>query len=330
MLKFAPFILCALSSPCLATEPVRQSTSSGNPEQQLLQQLDSSHELLTLESDDDRFILLYRPAMMPEPHGALLILPDPGAAGGWLGQTRALTRYLPEHGWSVLTLEPLPLPSEALPPRTRTIQTALSSTAEVETLPSEERLETSSVTAPPPEEKSAPPSVTHSEQLRQRLTLAWQELAQRSEAQQQIILAIGQSATSAATLALEKGEEVTLVLIDPQPLQQSPTALANLFAPLSRHTILDLYHAPLPGYPEAEPNAGQRRLQAARMGLNAYHQGRVPGVFRGWQAEMPWLVKQVRGMLERILLQSTAEEALTSTPDTIPPLTQMPPGQRLE
>ncbi len=322
MLKFAPLLLCTLSSLSLAAEPVRYSTGIDSLEHQVLRQLGHSHELLDIQADGDRFSLLYRPAMTPEPHGALLVVPDPGAAGAWLEQVRALADYLPEHGWSLLAVEPPPIPPPALPERTLPVMTKMVGTtapAEAQNKQPETDTETTSPEALQP--KSYP------ERLQQRLELAWQELDQRSTGEQQVVVGIGKGAAWSAALAVARGDEIALVVIDPQPDAEAARSLDSLLEPLESHILIDLYHSPLPGYPEAEPDARERRLQAARLGLSGYHQSRLPGVFRSWRSDMPRLARQTRGLLERTLLDNEPEEKAGLLPEP-EPLMQTRPGQR--
>ncbi len=332
MHKIISLGLLALSSACLAAEPERYSAGIDDLEQQILQQVDHSHELIDIQADADRFRLLYRPAMTPTPHGALLIVPDPGVAEGWLKQVRALADYLPEHGWTVLALEPPTVPTAELPERTLPVMTGLSPQ------PAAPVTDTEAATPPEPTANTTPaapaeePAATeaeapaYKEQLKQRLELAWQELEPRNEGQQTVVIGIGRGAVWSTALAIAKGEETSLVLIDPRPDAEAEESLNKLLAELEAHSVIDLYHSPLPGYPDAEPDARQRRLTAARLGLVSYHQSRLPGVFRGWRSDMPWLVRHTRGVLERILLAPEPEEAPEARL-AAEPLTQTPPGQ---
>ncbi|GAA0689429.1 hypothetical protein GCM10009104_14860 [Marinobacterium maritimum] len=329
MLKFAPLLLCILSSHSLAAEPARHSAGVDSVEQQILQQIDHSHELLDIQADADRFSLLYRPAMTPTPHGALLIVPDPGVAEGWLEQVHALANYLPEHGWAVLALEPPAVPTAKLPKRTLPVMTGIKPRPATPAAETEAEVPAAlPVSATAPAETtdtatSAAETPAYREQLQQRLKLAWQELEQRNEGKQKVVVGIGQGAVWSTALAIASGEETSLVLVDPRPDVEAEDSLNDLLKALEAHSVIDLYHSPLPGYPDAEPDARQRRLQAARLGLTRYHQSRLPGVFRGWRSDMPWLVRHTRGLLERILLDAQPEEESDATPA---PLMQAPPG----
>lgn len=332
MHKLPVLCLCILSTTCTAAEKVRHSAGPPAVEQQVLQQLDHSHEIIEIEADTDRFSLLYRPAMRPVPRGALLIMPDPGVAAGWLRQSQALTAYLPDYGWAVLTVEPPPPPSPAIPERTRPplngSRPAIDTAGVTEG--SSGLVEDGSASSSPAETDNGTdmPAPSHQQQLQQRLTLAWQELEQRHKDQPQVLVGIGKGAAWSAALAASKSEEaITLILIDPLPDPEAPAPLETLLQRMPSHRVIDLYHAPLPGYPNAEPDARQRRLLAGRLGLNEYHQSRLPGVFHGWQAEMPWLVRHTRGMLERILPDTTVADRAEITQEAAP-LLQTPPGRQ--
>ncbi len=332
MLKFAPLLLCTLSSLSLAAEPARHSAGVDSVEQQILQQVDHSHELLDIQADADRFSLLYRPAMTHTPHGALLIVPDPGVAEGWLEQVRALANYLPEHGWAVLAVEPPAVPTAELPKRTLPVMTGIKPRPAVPATETEAEAPAAaptSATAPAETadtETAVAAKPTYREQLQQRLKLAWQELEQRNEGKQKVVIGIGQGAVWSTALAIANGKGTSLVLIDPRPDVKAEESLNGLLQALEAHSVIDLYHSPLPGYPDAEPDARQRRLQAARLGLTRYHQSRLPGVFRGWRSDMPWLVRHTRGLLERTLLDHTPEAGSEAMPEALP-LMQTPPGQ---
>jgi hypothetical protein len=164
------------------------------------------------------------------------------------------------------------------------------------------------------------------DQVRQRLSLARTELQQRSHEDTEInaILGIGSSALWAAALAAELGDEWDLVMINPRPSEASEANLIELL-PRIKGRIIDLYYLPLPGYPEAAPDAQLRRQLVIRTEMLDYHQSRLPGVFRGWQHEMPQLVRQLRGIMERILL---AEPKVPESKQLPAPENQTAPGMR--
>ncbi|MBV0933048.1 DUF3530 family protein [Marinobacterium weihaiense] len=302
-------LLC-LSTLASAAEPERHGAGIPVPQARILQQLGLGHELIDVDIEGNRFRLLYRPAMTPKPSGAVLLLPDPGSAEAWLEQVRALTAYLPEHGWTVIAVEPPELPDSPVPTRTSPAADSASAPAAAEG---------SSATA------SGPTVLSFEQQMAQRLQEAHDTLGRRApELRQRIITGIGRSAVWGVDWAQGKDDGVNLMLIDPRPSPGARQPLHTLLPLVGRRTLIDLYHAPMPGYPDAEPNARQRRLLARRADLKHYHQSRLPGVFRGWQGDMPWLTRHVRGLLERIILDDSRK--LRGKMETPVPRVQAPPG----
>lgn len=310
-----------------STSQVRHIAGKQSRAEQLLKQLEPSDELISLEQEGDHFFLIFRPAVAVIPVGNLLILPDLNAANGWAEQTAAISHYLARHGWNTLRLEPLAPPPPSLPERTlpsmRTIHTGSAPAGSAESAPEEpdaaSQTDASTTDAPNAEQ----PFI---ERVRQRLSLANTELQQRGHADTDInvILGIGSSAAWAAEYAAESGEEWDLVLINPHPGEGGSSL--NELLPRVEGRVIDLYYLPLPGYPQAEPDARLRRELATRNGMTDFHQSRLPGVFRGWQPEMPQLTRQLRGIMERVLVTDSDER---ETPVVKPaPDNQTRPGLR--
>lgn len=330
------FIALLSASPGItaAEENGRSQAGVTSIEDQMIEALDSSYELLELDTGTDRYALLFRPAMTADAHGNLLLMPDTGSAEAWLEQSRALAAYLPEHGWNLMVVQPPQPPDPTLPARTLPVIKRLNNAP----TGSESDLDAAVPAAPAPTTPTeAPtdstasttqePAPAYPDRYNARLQAAWAELAQRGSGKQKLVMGIGSSATWAAQFAVARGEEIDLVTLNPRPSVAAVEGLRELIIKLKERTILDIYYHPLPGYPDAEPDARQRRLLAQREGLTRYHQSRLPGVFRGWSSDMPWLARQVRGVLERVYLSDEAEpEGLQSpVPQLQPP---QPPGIR--
>jgi hypothetical protein len=256
-----------------------------------------------------------------------LIVPDIHADVGWADQSLSISRYLAEHKWNTLTLQPPSPPEMALPERTlpslRAIRPGSSAAAQNSATDDQPPVDAGNETAAGDE---GSPPMPFAEQIRQRLSLALTELQLRSHADTKTnaVLAIGRSASWAAALAVELGEEWDLILLNPRPDANAKSSLQELL-PRIEGRIIDLYYLPLPGYPEAAPDAHLRRQLAIRNEMTNYHQSRLPGFFRGWQPEMPQLARQLRGIMERVLLTGSEEE--TTEPESIPK-TETPPGLR--
>ncbi len=333
----SPLLLSILltTSPfaAVAEEETRAQAGVMSLEDQLIEALAPSYQLLELDTGNDRYTLVFRPAMTPAPLGNLLLLPDTGSAEAWLDQSRALADYLPEHGWNLMVLQPPEPADPALPERTLPVIKRLAAATPTPTDENE-------AVAPPPEAAAAEqdqaasntedsadsqPALPFPDQYNARFQAAWSELSQRGGGELKLILGIGSSATWAAQFALSQGQDVDLITLNPRPARDAAEGLGELMIKLKQQRVIDLYYSPLPGYPDAEPDARQRKLLAKREGLLNYHQSRLPGVFRGWNTDMPWMTRQVRGVLERIY-----ETEKLETLDTVPnaPLLQppQPPG----
>lgn len=316
------------ASPAEGQEPVRHAVGHLEDSEQLLQQLGADAELITLNLEATGFHLVFHPAEAPVPSGNLLILPDMDAGQGWLAQGLAIARHLAEHGWNTLILQP-PLPPEPeLPERTLPSLKAIhpaAATQAADTAPS--RPEGEEPATEETGEASAPgtpePTLSFAEQMQQHLELAETELQQRSHPDTEInvILGIGHSAPWAAAFAVARGEDWDLVMVNPRSGPDDEASLISQL-PLLKGRVIDLYYLPLPGYPEAAPDARLRRRLAVRHELQDYHQARLSGPFRGWQLEMPRLVRQLRGRMEHILLTPEEDEAAA------PVEVQVPPGGR--
>ncbi|MGD9861108.1 MAG: DUF3530 family protein [Marinobacterium sp.] len=307
------------------TAPARHSAGSLDDAELLLLQLEANAELISLELEETAFFLIFRPGVAPVPVGNLVIMPDTGVGVGWAEQGTAISRYLSAHGWNTLILQPPSPPNPALPKRTLPSMRAIRAGTTPDTPPTPQT-ETEPTQSGSEDTAEATPEMPFADQVRQRLSLARTELQQRSHEDTEInaILGIGSSALWAAALAAELGDEWDLVMINPRPSEASEANLIELL-PRIKGRIIDLYYLPLPGYPEAAPDAQLRRQLVIRTEMLDYHQSRLPGVFRGWQHEMPQLVRQLRGIMERILL---AEPKVPESKQLPAPENQTAPGMR--
>ena len=320
--------------PANSPAPVRHAAGSLDDTGQLLLQLEADAELISLTLEESRFHLVFHPAAVPVPDGNLLILPDMDAGQGWLEQGLVISRYLARHGWNTLILQPPSPPDMPLPQRTLPSLKAIRPVSAAGSSPAAETPPTANeTTSEAPPETTVPPeqpalgtqALPFAEQMQQQLSLAQTELQQRSHADTEInaILGIGHSAPWAAAFAVKQGEDWDLVMVNPRSDASDEVSLITQL-PLIKGRIIDLYYLPIPGYPEAAPDARLRRQLAVRHELKDYHQARLPGPFRGWRGEMSPLVRQLRGLLERVLLPPAAEEDEI----LLPPEAQTPPGRR--
>lgn len=331
----APDNAASAAAPSITQDPYqlqRHQAGALAMDEQLGLQLPDDTIVLTLEAGQQRFHALRQEPDQPEPTGALLLLPDPETGPAWPSQAAALRMDLAAHGWSTLALEPPAPDSRQLPPRTLPVLTPLSHSASLATgtaagsdTPS--AAETASdITGNAPTTSTEPPA-PFAERFNQRLDLALEEL-RRSSPDVQILVAFGRSAPwAAAWLSTHPQPEMALILIDPLPDRQpGAPQLADLWEALSETRVIDLYHQPLPGYPQAAEDARIRLSQARRAESGGYYQSRIAAPFRGWRDQMPWLTRRVRGLIRTQILEPLAAERALSDNRQKAATSQNPPG----
>jgi len=289
-----------------------ERSEAGNPplDERLGQQLPADTSVLTLEVGDQRFHALRQEAEGPEPLGWILLLPDPGIGPAWTQQVEALRFDLARHGWLTLALEPpQPNPPE-LPERTLPVMKSLDAASAAVADPQAQAgnaSDSGSNNDPENDTDDTEPLRPFGERFNERVALALEQLP-RQQGEARILLAIGRAANwSAAFVAARPELDVGLILLDPLPDRQENTPLlSELWQQLGSTRVLDLYHAPLPGYPQAAPDARIRRTQAQRAKMEHYHQSKIAPPFIGWQRQMPWLTQIVRGAIKSRIVEPLA------------------------
>lgn len=244
-------------------------------------------EIILLEQGNDSYPALMQQAERTRAFGGILILTDTDSGNQWLEQSHALRLHLAEHGWWTLTSQ-LPLT-----PRS-TSETSIQD---------------------------------HTTLVQQRIQQGLQTLRER-EQERLIILAIGRSAAQATDfLHLNSVESDTrLILINPRPAEDANwTGFLQQLTELEI-TLLDLFAEPYPPGETAIPDARMRRNAARQAGLENYHQSRIKAPWVGWNQDMSWLTRQVRGMLITHIIEAdrhAIEQA--AIPENVD---QRPPGVR--
>lgn len=306
-----------------------ERTSAGNLplDSQLRQLLPADTVVLTMEVGEQRFHALRQEADREEPLGALLLVPDPYIGNVWLEQVAALRFDLAQKGWLTLAVEPPKPDQESLPERTLPVLQPIKIGSGA--APSETPADSGNQPPPQTESESEPqttPQAPFAERFSERMGLALEQL-RADPLEPLIVISFGRATPwTIDYLAGQADLDLSLVMIDPMP-DASPEApvFANLWASLGETRIVDLYHSPLPGYPQAAPDARIRKQQARREGLPHYLQARVAAPFTGWHKEMPWLSAKVRGLIQAGILDPVAEEELAAKTSTPEPR-QSPPG----
>lgn len=257
--------------------------------------LPADTEIIMLEQGDGSYPALLQQAERAEAFGGILILTDTDSGKQWLEQSHALRLHLAEHGWWTLTSQ-LPLT-----PR-RTSETSAQDQEEAQQ--------------------------THNAEVQQRIQQGLQTLRER-ELERLLILAIGRSAAQATTFLHRNSAEndTRLIMINPRPADDE--RWADFLQQLSELeiTLIDLYAEPYPPGEAAIPDARMRRNALRQAGLeHDHHQSRIKVPWAGWNQEMSWLTRQVRGML----LTHVIEPDQQSIEQTVVPesVDQRPPGVR--
>ena len=96
-------LLTSLSLP--SSQAATEIVGVESLETQLTRQLSADTEVISVETGEDKFYALQNLAFSPEPEGGILVLTDPRADADWITQSEHLRRILPEHGWTLVTLE---------------------------------------------------------------------------------------------------------------------------------------------------------------------------------------------------------------------------------
>ncbi len=293
---------------------------------QLRRLLPADTVVLTLEAGTQRFHALRQEPEQAEPTGAVLLLPDPGIGPAWLQQAAALRFDLARNGWLTLAVEPPPPDRPPVPERTlpvmKSIGAASAATGTSAAAPAAGNRDTGT-----DQTAATTPAAPFAERFQERVDLALEELRQ-TPTEVLIVVAFGRAAPWATQYVTEHPElNLALMLIDPLPDEQADAPnLDQLWSRLGGTRVIDLFHEPLPGYPQAAPDARVRRAQARRAELSGYYQSRIAAPFTGWNNEMPWLTRSARGLIRSRILEPLAAEKAVADNRVPAPAGQTPPG----
>ncbi|WP_432697933.1 DUF3530 family protein [Marinobacterium sp. YM272] len=289
---------------------VERSSAGNLPlDSQLRKLLPADTVVLTMEVGEQRFHALRQEANREDAVGGLLLVPDPAIGPAWVNQVEALRFDLAQKGWLTLALEPPASERPSLPERTLPVMQPINagSAGASGAVPSDSAQPTPA--ADTAQETNAEPPAPFAERFSERMDLVLEQL--RSEPLEPlVVISFGRATPWTIDYLLSHPElDLALVMIDPLP-DSAPDApvLTTLLESLGDMRIVDIYHAPLPGYPRAAPDARIRKDLARREGLANYLQSPVSGSFTGWNDEMPWLTAKVRGLIKAGILAPIAEE----------------------
>lgn len=270
-------------------EPIMRTRVEPAPQAErmaaLALRLSPETEAVWLETNSDRTLTLYYPAVQPEPHGALVLLPDEHRHPDWPTDLHPLRIGLAQHGWDTLAISLPQAPAPRVPPRTLFASASMAASS-AEPSPPDRPLD------------NGTPMETYGERVDKICEAALRHLESRQRTYL-ILLGSGSGAAWAAQCAerFQQGRDLGLVLLDARR-SDTPGApdLATLL-PQLKMPVLDLYRPPLGGA-EPGPEAQRRARTASRAALADYHQSPLPA----WNPDGDWLLREVRGRIERYLM----------------------------
>lgn len=307
---------------------VERSSAGNLPlDSKLRQLLPADTVVLTMEIGEQRFHALRQEADREEPVGGLLLVPDPAIGTVWVQQVEALRFDLAQKGWLTLAMEPPQPDEQPLPERTLPVMQSFASGAASAAEPVANEAEETNTGNNVSDEQPEAPLAPFAERFAERMDLALEQLTADS-LEPVVVIAFGRATPWVMDYLNQQAEQrLSLVMIDPIPDQSADAPLfTTLWAGLDETRIVDIYHSPLPGYPQAAPDARIRKGQARREGLPNYLQVRAAGPFTGWHDEMPWLTAKVRGLIQTGILTPIAEEKEKEQQEAQAAQTQNPPG----
>ncbi|MFC6669671.1 DUF3530 family protein [Marinobacterium aestuariivivens] len=275
----------------------------------LARTLSAETETVWLETNSDRTLTLYYPAIQANPVGALILLPDEHRHPDWPTDLHPLRIGLAQHGWDTLAVslpaaDPPPIPERTLPVSSASASPAPSSTT----------------TEPPaPATGAEPPLESYGERVEKICEAAMRHLESRQR-ERLILLGSGTGATWAAQCAkrFQDSHKLSLILLEPR-IPETPRApeLTTLMPEL-KMAILDLYRLPDTPLDRGDDRARRRAHAMQRAGAGQYHQSRLPPRLPD---DGDWLVREVRGRIDRYLLTPKPVE-----PEPEPTTNQRPGG----
>lgn len=309
-----------------------------NPSPYLQLQQDIEHQagdtqVLQLSAEGVLFSLLFKESAIVR-KGGILFFPDDQTHADWQIDIAPLRNALPSWGWATVSLPVLPPITPELPRRTLPALTQIRSQPEAATeqTPTTDAQPADTAVSEPKEPASTPPTeqpadsqpTPQSSRTRQqmlahaRAALGWM---QQQGIKPIIIISSGSGATWASDFVVQMQEslQLPLLMIDARQSQdiKAPELLAQLAS--LKATTIDLYSTS-----PRNQSAAQKRLQAAQKAGVIYHQQPLPQGTRRTQGQT-WLIKAVRGALDKRLLKN---QAATKKPQPAPVIQEKPPGNQ--
>ncbi|WJN60075.1 hypothetical protein OH686_15075 [Pseudomonas sp. SO81] len=257
-----------------------------------------------LQTGEEKFLALWKPANAPEFKGVVILVPGADESADWPQAIKPLRLKLPDVEWSTLSLslpdsKAAPLPEAVLPraPEPVTVDTATAPAQDAAPDPATEGATTGApAETAPPAATPAPPAVDPAERIFARIQ-AGIAFAEQQDAKNIVLLGHGDGAYWAALYLKErKPEQIKqLVVVAPQlPGGQTP-ALDELIPGLKLATG-DFFYKDL----AADRGSAVRRKQASkRLAHDGYTQIALKALPGNLEAEQEQLFRRVRGWLEK-------------------------------
>ncbi|WP_027858136.1 DUF3530 family protein [Marinobacterium jannaschii] len=338
-----------------------------NPDQNTIADLVRLHspgsEIVWLDSGKEQVMSLYLAEGKGRHLGGVILFPDQDAHPEWPAAINPLRQGLADAGWYTLALymprpPRMPVPERTLPtlvsltPPTEpasedqagdeaaaTTEDETSSDQSAEASPSEtgagnESDNNSSAGDPAPAQESPDaepeePAEPYDAVIQRYAGAAYEMMRSRGH-NRIIVLGVGTGATWAAKYVQEHqaSQDVRLVMMNArQPEFPGAPNLMSLLADI-KGTTLDLYHGSRPQAFYLEGGPEQRMRQARHLNQENYRQRRMPAAAFNWKQQERWLVRHVKGMLQRYIVEADEKNvrALQEVDTPESPPTEAPPG----
>lgn len=295
--------------PAISSEPAQRATpprpmldSRAESHEQALRRQLPTRQQLTLDGGADPFLSLWLPANRAQPAGVVILLHGEGETADWPTAIGPLRRYLPDAGWSTLSLSLPDGPNAGVQARkAQPVTVMLDGVEHTEERHAHESEQADAIASPVAAEAPAllddlaPAEPNHAQRVQRRLRAALEQARQHNP-RTLILLGHGTGAYWAARFLQEEqpGDVTQLAIVSSQQPGGADAPLDEIL-PQLRLAIGDFYYRDKPG----QPALARERLNAGkRQEHPAYVQIGLQSLPSDARAEQEQLVRRVRGWLE--------------------------------
>ncbi len=316
-----------------------------NPDRDAITDLVRLHspgtEVVWLDTGTEQVLSLYLSEGAGKEHGGIMLFPDQDSHPEWPAAVRPLREGLADAGWNTLALYLPRAPAAPTPARTLPVLAsvmvsppgeAAAPAAEPPPPPDAgtppESPAAEEATAPEPQQEAEPEPPEPYAQVVDRYARAAHAFLRDNGDQRIVVLGIGSGAAWAAQYvqAYQGEQNLRLVLVNArQPDTATAPDLMQLL-PQIETTVLDLYHGPRPEPYHVAAGPEQRKRLARHKQLTRFHQRRLPATPFNWKQEERWLVRHVKGMLQRYIVEADSARTDHAGPKGRTPRTETAPG----